>query len=109
MVTCQHLLSALTVSFAVYVASLFLGCRGKPSAALSPAGLDGELPQPLLVVLVMVQGHLKESEGGNRLYCEAVVLLVIISPPKWEFSTFVGFLPFHKEKCMQFKGHLNSV
>lgn len=66
------------------------------SAALLPTRLDGELSQLLLMVLVMVPGHLEEFENRNRLYCEAVVLFVIIPPTKLEFATFLGFQPFHK-------------
>lgn len=71
MVTCQHLLSSAqhltshTVSFAVYVAALLHGHRGKPSAALSPSALDGELPQTLPVVLVMSKDTLKNMKVGT--------------------------------------------
>lgn len=55
----QHLLSTFTVLFAMHVAAVSYGHRGKPSAAVWPARLEGE---PLLVVLVMVQGHEEEFE-----------------------------------------------
>lgn len=63
------------------------------SAALLPTRLDGELSQLLLMVLVMVQGHLEEFENRNRLYCEAVVLFVIIPPHQNGICYILGISP----------------
>lgn len=68
-------------------------------AALLPRGLDGELSQPFVMVLMMVQGHLEELKSKNRLYCERLLSFTLSFPAHQNMNLLASldFLPFIKK------------